>query len=73
MSRTCTITGKKPQRGYQVSHAHNKSKKVWNVNLQQKRLFNAETGKWVRVKLSCRALRTISKNGVAKTLAEATK
>ncbi len=37
MSRVCEICGKKPVVGYKVSHAHNKTKKRWNPNLQSVR------------------------------------
>ena len=71
MSKVCKITGKRPTRGNNVSHAHNRTKKVWEPNLQNKRLFNPETGEWIRVKLSARALRTISKKGLSAVLKEA--
>ena len=68
MSRKCQITGKGSQRGCKVSHAHNVSLKRWDANLQWKRLFDSESGKFVRVKVSARVLRTISRKGLAQTL-----
>lgn len=68
MSRVCKISGKGRQQGYNVSHAHNKTKKTWNANLHWKRLYNSETGQWVRIKISSRMLRTIDKKGLAATL-----
>jgi len=68
MSRVCQITKKGPQRGNNVSKAHNKTKKVWNVNLHSKRIFDSETGTWVKVKVSARVLRTINKKGLSATL-----
>lgn len=64
MSRRCSITGKKPLSGYAVSHAHNKTKKWQLPNLQTKRLFVPELGRFVRVRVSTHALRTISKIGL---------
>lgn len=64
MSRTCDITGKRPLVGCNVSHAHNKTKRRQLPNLQKKRIFVPETGKWVRVKVSASALRSIDKIGL---------
>lgn len=64
MSRKCDITGKRPLTGCNVSHAHNKTKKRQLPNLQKKRIFVAEMGKSVRVKVSTSALRSIDKIGL---------
>ncbi len=64
MSRKCAITGKRPLTGYNVSHAHNKTKKRQLPNLQKKRIFDPEAGKWVRIKVSTSALRSIDKMGL---------
>ena len=64
MARKCKFTGKGPLVGYNVSHAHNKSKKRQLPNLQRKRIFVPELGRSVRVRLSARALRTVTKKGL---------
>ena len=64
MSRKCDITGKRPLTGYNVSHAHNKTKKRQLPNLQKKRIFVPELGKTVRIKVSTSALRSIDKMGL---------
>ncbi len=71
MSRKCQITGKGRFKGNNVSHANNKSIKISQSNLQTKRVFDSITGKWVKLKVSMRALRTISKNGLDATLRSA--
>lgn len=68
MSRKCDITKKSRQKGHIVSHANNKSRKVWQANLKTKRLFDSASGSWVRVKVSARVLRTIDKKGLSATL-----
>ncbi len=68
MSRKCTISKKGNQLNHTVSHANNKRRKISRANLQWKRLFDSETGRWVRVKISMRTLRTVSKKGLATTL-----
>tara|TARA_Y100000592_G_C5295096_1_gene232689 strand:- start:87 stop:329 length:243 start_codon:yes stop_codon:yes gene_type:complete len=64
MSRRCAISGKKPLSGNNVSHAHNKSKRWQRPNVQTKRLYVPELKRFVRLKLSTRALRTVSKIGL---------
>ncbi|MEM9558425.1 MAG: 50S ribosomal protein L28 [Acidobacteriota bacterium] len=64
MSKKCAITGKKPLSGHNISHAHNVTKKWQKPNLQTKRIYVTELGRWVRVRLSTRALRTVNKKGL---------
>jgi large subunit ribosomal protein L28 len=59
------ITGKKPLVGNNVSHANNKVKRRQNPNLQWKHIFVPELGRNVRIRVSTRALRTISKKGIS--------
>ena len=68
MSNRCQISGKGAHTGNNVSHAHNKTRKTWNANIQTKRIYDSETGKWVRIKVSTRILRTIDKKGLSATL-----
>ncbi len=58
MSRVCEICGKKPSVGNQVSHAHNKTKKVWYPNLQKVRVIDKKTGAVKRMKVCTRCLRS---------------
>ncbi len=64
MSRVCQLTGKRPITGNNVSHSNRKSKRVFAPNLHKKRFFIPETGKWVTLKISSKALRTINKLGL---------
>ena len=70
MSRVCTITGKRRNNANKVSHSHRKSKKVQNVNLQRKRLWVPELNRFVRVRLSTRALRTLRFKSLSEFLKE---
>jgi len=65
MARICQVTGVGPVAGNNVSHAHNKTKRRFLPNLQKKRIWVKELNKFVTVKLTASALRTISKNGTA--------
>ena len=71
MSKVCELTGKRPQVGNNVSHANNKTKRRFNPNLQRKRFYIPEEDKWVTLKVSTSALRTINKNGIIKVLKKA--
>lgn len=64
MARKCVFTGKKPNVGYKVSHSNRKSKKRQLPNIQAKRLWWDEGNRFVRIKVSTRALRTIDKKGL---------
>ena len=65
MARKCQMTGIGPISGNNISHAHNKTKRRFLPNIQKKRIWVKELNKFVTVKLSAKALRTISKNGTS--------
>jgi large subunit ribosomal protein L28 len=71
MARVCQITGKRTQVGNNVSHANNKSKRKFYPNLQTKRFFLAEENRWITLKVSTTAMRTINKKGLSAVLKEA--
>ena len=71
MSRVCEITGKKGLNGNRVSHANNKSHHVQKPNLQKKRVFVPELGRYVTVKLSTQGLRILDKKGAYRALKDA--
>jgi large subunit ribosomal protein L28 len=64
MTRICALTGKTSMVGNRVSHANNKTKVRLRSNLQNKRLFAPTLGKFVRIRLSTEALRTVNKLGL---------
>lgn len=64
MSRKCDLTGKKPNSGNKVSHSNNRKKTRQKPNLQTKRIYVPEQDRWVKVRLSNRALRTVNKKGL---------
>ena len=71
MPKVCQITGKKALVGNNVSHAMNKTKRRFEVNLIKKRFYLIEQDKWITLKLSTSALKTINKKGLAAVLKEA--
>lgn len=70
MSKVCELTGKKPLSGNHVSHAHNKTKRKQLPNLRKKRIWIEEENKFVTLKISTSALKTLKKKGYAKMISE---
>ena len=64
MSRVCQFNGTRPQSGNNVSHANNKTRRRFLPNLHWHRLWSPGENRYVRLRLSNRALRTIDKIGV---------
>jgi large subunit ribosomal protein L28 len=64
MARICQVTGKKPMGGHKVSHSNIKTKRRFLPNLQTKRYYLVEEDKWITLKVSSEAIRTINKNGL---------
>ncbi len=64
MSKVCQLTGKRPITGNNVSHSKRRTKRRFLPNLQKKRFFIPETGQWVSLKLSAKAIRNINKLGI---------
>jgi len=73
MSRVCEVTGKRPRVGNNVSHSNIKTKRKFYPNLQTKRFYIPEEDKWITLKVSASALRTINKKGITAVLKDARK
>lgn len=71
MARKDQLTGKGPMFGNHVSHAHNKAKRRFEVNLQKKRFYIPEEDRWVTLRVSAQTIKTINKNGIKAVLDEA--
>jgi large subunit ribosomal protein L28 len=70
MSRVCQVTGKGPMTGNNVSHANNRTRRRFLPNLQHHRFWVESENRWVRLRISARAMRTIDKNGIDAVLAD---
>jgi large subunit ribosomal protein L28 len=53
MAQVCDVCGKKPQFGNNISHAHNVTRRRWNVNLQAVKALVNGASKRIRVCTSC--------------------
>lgn len=70
MARVCEVTGKRPITGNKVSHSNIKTKRRFLPNLQTKRYFLAEENRWITLKVSAEAIRTINKKGLIEVVKE---
>ncbi len=63
MSRVCELTGKHPGSGNKVSHSQRKTRRRWLPNLVEQRFWIESEKRWVKLRISTRALKTIKKLG----------
>ena len=68
MSRIWYVTGRKPMYGNNVSHAHNKSRRRFDINLQKKRFWLSDENRWITLNVSTQGLRLIDKIGIRKVV-----
>jgi large subunit ribosomal protein L28 len=68
MSRVCQVTGKKPVTGNTVSHANNRKRRRFLPNLHTQRFWIEGEKRWISLRLTSAAMRTIEKNGIDKVL-----
>lgn len=71
MSRKCQLTGKKANNAFAISHSHRRTKKLQEVNLQWKRVWWAKGNRWVRLRLSTKAIKTLANKGLETMAKEA--
>ncbi|WP_223552056.1 50S ribosomal protein L28 [Aestuariivivens sp. NBU2969] len=71
MSRVCELTGKKAMVGNNVSHALNRTKRKFDANLVKKRFYIPEEDKWITLKVSTSALKTINRIGISAAIKQA--
>ena len=70
MSKVCQVTGKKPMFGNNVSHANNKTRRKFNVNLHKKKFWVPEENRYITLRLSMHGLRIINKKGISRVVKE---
>lgn len=70
MARVCQVTGKKPITGNKVCFSNKKNKRRFLPNLQTKRFFFPEEDRWITLKVSSDAIRTINKRGLSAVVRE---
>lgn len=70
MSVRCQVTGKKPGYGKQVSHSHVRTNRRWLPNVQRRRYWLPSEGRWVRLQVTTKGVKTIDKRGIESVVAE---
>ena len=70
MSKACQITGKKPMFGNNVSHANNKTRRKFNVNLHKKKFWLPDENRYITLKISMHGLRIINRKGITQVIRE---
>ncbi len=70
MAKVCVVTGKKPMAGNNVSHANNKTRRRFEPNIHDKRFWVESEKRWVKLRVSAKAMKIINKRGIDSVLAE---
>ena len=65
MARVCDLTGKSALKGHKVSNSNVKTIRRFYPNLQTKRFFIPEENRWITLKVSTSAIKTINKLGIS--------
>ena len=68
MSRRCELTGKMALTGNNVSHAKNKTKRRFNINLQRKKFWLPDENRYVTLRVSASGMKIIDKKGIKKVV-----
>lgn len=70
MSRVCQVTGKKAQYGNLVSHANNRTKRRFEINLQNKRYWFEQEKRWIRLRVTTHGMKIINRRGLKAVVTE---
>ncbi len=71
MARHCELTHKKRNNAFAISHSHRRTKRIQDPNLQWKRIWWEEGKRFVRLRISTKALKTLKNKGLAAMAREA--
>lgn len=64
MARKCALTGKQANNAYAISHSHRRTKKMQDANLQEKRVWLPQEKRWIKLRLSTKAIKTLERKGL---------
>ncbi len=71
MAKVCQVTGRKRMVGNNVSHSKRRTKRIFALNLKTKKFWSEEEQRFVTLKVSCKGMRIIEKNGLDATIKDA--
>lgn len=61
MSKKCQVTSKKANNACTISHSHIRTKRLQNINLQNKRIWSKAQSRWIRLRISAKAIKNMAK------------
>nr|YP_009297763.1 ribosomal protein L28 [Kumanoa americana]AOM67497.1 ribosomal protein L28 [Kumanoa americana] len=61
MTKICKVTGKKRNNAYSISHSHIRTKKIQNINLQNKKIWSCSLQRWIKQRVSTKAIKSLAK------------
>ena len=73
MAKVCQITGRKRMKGNNVAHSKLRTKREFALNLKTKRFWLESEQRFVTLKVTCKGMRTIEKNGLDACIKDAQK
>ena len=73
MAKVCQVTGRKRMKGNNVAHSRLRTKRDFSLNLKNKRFWSEEEQRYITLKVSCKGMRNIEKNGLDATIKDAQK
>ena len=68
MAKVCQVTGRKRMKGNNVAHSKLRTKRDFSLNLRTKKFWSEEEQRFITLKVSCKGMRIIEKNGLEATL-----
>ncbi len=73
MAKVCQVTGRKRMVGNNVSHSKRRTKRTFDINLKTKKFWSEAEQRFITLKVSCKGIKTIEKNGLDATVKAAQK
>ena len=70
MAKVCQVTGNKPLSGNNVSHAKNRTKRVFEPNLHKHKFWIESEKRFIKLVVSAKGMRIIDKKGIEQVLTE---
>ena len=73
MAKVCQVTGRKRMVGNNVSHSKRRTKRIFALNLKTKKFWSEQEQRFITLKVSCKGMRNIEKNGLEATIKDSQK
>ena len=70
MSAICQVTGRKPGYGKSVPHAHRRTSRRWNPNVQRRKFYLPSEGRTITLTVSTKGLKVIDRDGIESVVAK---